>query len=389
MSKRRMLILGALVLLFVVLEVLLPKPLNWTPSYSHLDKNPFGAYVLAQLLPGFLSEADPRIEPITLYETSELEEQLNLLVLTDEFYPSEEDVQVLLSRVADGDHAFIAAHLWNSYLQDSLGFSADYTFQLPAGAGGKADSVDLRFTQPDLPGQYFRVPAGTLPAAFDSLPASATVLAKAKNGKIILAAIPWGKGMFYLSSTPLLFTNLFLMQENSRPYAEAALSYLPEQELLWTEYYHLGRMESPTPLRFILREPALRWSYYLGMGILLSFVLFSMKRRQRAIPVVEPPANTSLQFAETVARLYYGQRDHLDLARKKISYFYEWLREQYQMPAGAVDELYLQRLIRKSGKPEAEVRSLFAYIQQIEQRRALAPEDLLLLQHKLESFIQR
>ena len=389
MSKRRILILASLVLLFVVVEVLLPKPLNWTPSYSHLDKNPFGAYVLAQLLPGFISEADPRIEPITLYETSELEEQLNLLVLTDEFYPSEEDVQVLLSRVADGDHSFIAAHLWNSYLEDSLGFSTNYKFQLPTNAGGKADSIDLRFSQPELPGQYFRIPAAMVPASFDSLPASATVLAKAKNGTVVFASIPWGKGMFYLSTTPLLFTNFFLMQENSRPYAEAALGYLPEQELLWTEYYHLGRMESPTPLRFILSEPALRWSYYLGMGVLLSFVLFSMKRRQRAIPVVEPPANTSLQFAETVARLYYGQADHLDLAQKKISYFYEWLREQYQMPAGSIDELYLQRLIRKSGKPEAEVRSLFAYIQQIEQRRTLAPEDLLLLQQKLESFTQR
>jgi hypothetical protein len=32
---------------------------------------------------------------------------------------------------------------------------------------------------------------------------------------------------------------------------------------MWTEYYHLGRMESTTPLRFILTNEPLRWGYYI------------------------------------------------------------------------------------------------------------------------------
>src|SRR5690606_7585413 len=132
-------------------------------------------------------------------------------------------------------------------------------------------------------------------------------------------------------------------------------------------------------LRFVLSEPALRWAYYLGMGILLSFILFNLRRRQRPIPVVEPPANTSLQFAETVARLYWGQQDHLNLAHKRIAYFLEELRERYQMPAGRQDEAWLQRLARKSGHSTEEVQGLFAYIDRVQQQSALSAQDLLKL----------
>lgn len=411
MSKRRILFLVGVVVLFVAGEVLLPKPLNWTPSYSHKDKNPHGAYVLGQLLPGFLSDEAVLIEPITLYETEDYSQRLNLLVLTDHFALHDEDLGVLLRRVGEGDRAFIAANLWNSDFEDTLGIVTKHIFHLPGSQGGdEADSLEIRFVDTKLPQQLFRFPAGMITASFEELPEQSQVLAKTAYGKIVLAWVPWGEGGFYLSSTPLLFTNYFLMQPATRPYAEAALSYLPEQQVLWTEYYHLGRMESPTPLRFILREPALRWSYYLGMGILFSFVLFSLKRRQRPIPVLEPPANTSLQFAETVARLYYSQGNHKDIANKKILYFQDWLRERYQMHIpglaaptaagkpigerqqasqtgqGKIDEAFLERLIRKSGKPEGEVRSLFQFIEKVQRQQALSDQDLLLLQHKLESF---
>ena len=395
MSKRKSTILAGVLLLFVLVELLLPEPLNWSPTYSHRDKNPFGAYALAQLLPGFIAEQDPYIQSVTLYETDTFSQQLNVLSLSEDFIPAKTDVEVLLKRVAAGDHVFLAAHYWNPLIQDTLGFSAEQYFHLPAGVGGEEqDSTDLAFTQEGLPDQHFRFANNIIIATFDSLPANATTLAKTAKDKAVLASIPVGKGKIYLSSTPLLFTNYFLMQDKTRPYAEAALGYLPDQQLLWTEYYHLGRLEAQTPLRFILKEPALRWSYYLGMGILLGFVLFSLKRRQRPIPVVEPPANTSMQFAETVARLYYGQQNHLDIAHKKISYFKEWLRERYQMPAwtgtGSMpDEAYLQRLSRKSGKSEEQVRSLFQYITKIQQQQALAPQDLLLLQNKIESFTRK
>ncbi|AHM60625.1 hypothetical protein D770_11840 [Flammeovirgaceae bacterium 311] len=389
MSRRRILILAGVVLLFVVIEMLMPRPLNWTPTYSHRDKNPYGAYALAQLLPGLVAPDNLRIQSVTLYETDSVQESLNLLVLSEEFLPGEEDLEVLLRRVSEGNHAFISAQFWSEEFTDTLGFSFAYDFQLPAQVGGRErDSTNVRFTQAGLPRQRFQFANSVLASTFDSLPASATVLAKTDKGAVVLASVPWGRGTIFLSSTPLLFTNYFLMQEQSRSFSETALSYLPRQTLFWTEYYHLGRMEANTPLRFVLEEPALRWSYYLGMGILLGFVLFSLKRRQRPIPVVAPPANTSLQFAETVARLYYSQGNHLDIAHKKISYFKEWLRERYQMPAGNIDEEYLQRLSRKSGKPEAEVRNLFSYIERIQQQAALSPEDLLKLQHKLESFTQ-
>jgi hypothetical protein len=390
MSRRQLYILGGVLLLFVLIEVLLPRPLSWRPTYSHKDKNPYGSYALAQLLPGFLAEGKPRIQPLTLYELDSIAEALNPLVFANRFNPGREDINVLLRRVSEGDHAFVAAQFWGQDFQDTLGFSSNYHFRMAYME--EADSLDIWFTQRGLPKQKFRYPAQVLAASFDSLPENAFVLAMNADWEPVLAAIPYGEGRIILSSTPLLYTNYFLLQPATRPYAEASLSYLPAQTPFWTEYYHLGRMEAPTPLRFVLSEPALRWAYYLGMGILLGFILFSLKRRQRPIPVVAPPANTSLQFAETVSRLYWGQQNHLDLAHKTITYFLEGLRERYQMPASAtpwLDEAWLQRLIRKSGRPEEEVRSLLAYIGQVQQQTALSPQDLLRLNQKIDYFTRR
>ena len=81
--------------------------------------------------------------------------------------------------------------------------------------------------------------------------------------------------------------------------------------------------------RYIFTQPALTWAYYLVLIGLLFYALFAGKRTQRVIPVVEPPRNTSLEFAQTVGRLYFQQGDHDNLARKKIQYFLAGLRERY------------------------------------------------------------
>ncbi|EMR02497.1 DUF4350 domain-containing protein [Cesiribacter andamanensis] len=389
MSRRQLYILGGVLLVFVLIEALVPKPLNWRATYSQRDKNPYGAYALAQLLPDFLKEGAPHIRPVTLYELDSMPTPLNQLVLAGFFEPGTEDVEVLLRRVQAGDHAFLAAEHWNELLQDTLGFSYTYDFQFNPLGEQAADSMYLWFTQKGLPKEKYRYPATALASSFDSLPAGAITLALNNKLNPVLAAIPWGKGTIYLSSTPLAYTNYFLMQPQTRGFAEAALSYLPEQTPFWTEYYHLGRMESPSPLRFVLSEPALRWAYYLGMGVLLGFILFTLRRRQRPIPVVEPPANTSLQFAHTVARLYYGQQDHLNLAHKRIAYFMEELRERYQMPAGQPDTAWQKRLAHKSGHTLEEVHQLFAYINRVQQQAALSAQDLMNLNEKLDYFTRR
>jgi hypothetical protein len=60
-------------------------------------------------------------------------------------------------------------------------------------------------------------------------------------------------------------------------------------------------------------------------------MLFTARRRQRVIPVVEKPKNKSLEFVQLIGTLYYHRHDNTDLVRKKIIYFAEELRRRWMI----------------------------------------------------------
>ena len=67
------------------------------------------------------------------------------------------------------------------------------------------------------------------------------------------------------------------------------------------------------------------------MLVLVLFMVFTARRRQRAIPVIREPANRNLEFAELIGTLYYQKKNHADLVRKKFIYFAESLRRNIQV----------------------------------------------------------
>jgi hypothetical protein len=83
--------------------------------------------------------------------------------------------------------------------------------------------------------------------------------------------------------------------------------------------------------------------------LLLLTVLVYGRRRQRAIPVVEPLRNTSREFAGTIARLYWQRGDHADLARKLTAQFREEVRRRLRLQGTAWDEETLGEMARRTG----------------------------------------
>lgn len=61
------------------------------------------------------------------------------------------------------------------------------------------------------------------------------------------------------------------------------------------------------------------------LGVVL-FMIFTARRRQRVIPIVEKPKNRSLEFIQLIGTLYYQRHDHADLVRKKFRFFAEEVR---------------------------------------------------------------
>ena len=179
-----------------------------------------------------------------------------------------------------------------------------------------------------------------------------------------------------------------MLWDHNHKFISGALSYFPPKKITWTEYYQLGRQESGSPIRFILSDESLRWAYYLTLFTLLTFVFFEAKRRQRIIPIVKPPENTTLEFAETVGNLYFSHGDHLNLAKKKILFFKEKIRSKYYIQTNVLDEDFYKELSNKTGETVENIKELFKYIGEIERRKQISEAALFDLSKKLDEFLK-
>lgn len=395
MSRKELtpyLLIGGALLLLVLAELLIPKPLDWTVTLSSEDKNPYGAYGLWKVLPDLFLEQELHNLHLTVYEADSLTDQANYLILAQDFAPDEQDARALLEKAAAGAHVFVAAQHFGGLFADTLELSTgNHLFEQMAGGETLAqaqDSVYIRYTTRKEATEPFAYTLPALPAYFDSLPETSRVLAVDQRNEPVLIRRAWGKGQLLLSTTPLAFTNYYLLEGKNHRFIERAFSQLPLAPLYWTEFYQVGRLESSSPLRFVLSRPSLRWAYYFGMIVLLLFILFGLKRRQRAIPVLQSPENTSLQFAHSIGTLYYQQGDHLNLARKQLLYLKEYIRNHYRLQPDWSDKDFAEKLAKKSGKEETEVAHLMRQAQKAETAPAYNANELQQLHNSIQGFYE-
>ena len=122
-----------------------------------------------------------------------------------------------------------------------------------------------------------------------------------------------------------------------------------------------------SPLRYFLSQRPLRWAIYLSMFAILLFMVFTARRRQRAIPVIQEPENKSLEFTKLKGTLYYQKNDHANLVHKKFTYFAEVLRREIQVDVEEVadDERSFHRIAQKTGMEVEEISRLIREIRPV------------------------
>lgn len=374
---------------FVVVSLLGPMQYDWTPTYAAEDKNPYGAYVLNELLPELFKGRNFIVSNQTMYELQDsLKQGENVLILTHSFRSGKEDAEVLLKHVEKGGSVFIGAQSFYDKLADTLRLAtSDYLF-----TGGmyeqRRDTSYLKFVNPRLDtGQTFifrRENIHNYFSRFDST--RTTVIAENDFHQPVTILLRWGKGNFILNCTPLAFTNIYLLKRDNHAFAATTFSYLLPRNSYWTEFYSVGRLEASTPLRYILTHEPLAWAYYIALLSLLLFIAFEAKRKQRVIPIVKPLENTSLEFAGTIGNLYYGRRDHKNIAEKKILFFFDQVHSRHFLNPNTSSETFVTLLSKKSGKSEDEVRTLFQLIAAVRKQSSIKEAELIELNTMLEKF---
>ena len=393
-------VLGLVVIAMVLLEYYAPKPVDWRRTYTKSDTIPYGNKILYSELEQLFGEDQVETNNVTTFELEEsgdLYDYHNMIFIQENLSLTRLDMGALMNWVSEGNNVFIVASGIGGVLADTFNLELENTpveFPFANDRDEKDDSEKsfdpngLNFTNLKIKHpKYFEYKEGSLQSFFEEFDLAETeVLGMNREGDVNFLRMPVGDGFFYFNSSPLAFTNFNMLLKENHLYVSKALSYLPKGKILWDEYYKSGRVGPQSKLRFVLGKPALKWAWLLTVFSILFYIVFNYKRKQRIIPVVEPPKNTSLEFVETIGRLYYQTRDYNDLAGKKTIYFFEYLRQNHCPWSGEFTKESIERVAQKSGVPVKEVNKLFYLIEQIQQGNEVSESGLLTLSNQIENF---
>jgi len=370
-EKPLYIVLGVLFVTYVTVEYYSPKPLDWTITFDQNDKNPYGAFILFDRLDNFFPEKIVSFH--TLHESKEGD--AHLLILAENFNPSDPDIDALHDILDEGRTVMIASRMFSQSFLDEL--KIDTKVEVFENITADSTSVALEG------GTTIHVPWSFVNTPFD-IDSSTIWNSHAKSGGGVLISKDYPSAKLILSSLPLAFTNYGLLHDDVYLFAEKALNLIPEGSVQYNRYYHVGKQEPATPMRYVLSQAPLRWAVYLSLLLLLCYLLIGSRRLQRAIQVPEPLENTTLQFVKTIGALYHREGNHKNAALKLSGHFTHVLATRYYL--STFDENTYKTLAAKSGVPLEDVVKTFDLIQVVKQSPKVSEELLVQLYDNIAKF---
>ena len=208
---------------------------------------------------------------------------------------------------------------------------------------------------------YYFYPFG---ARLDSIAGHVHSVASLNAGKNIDGeVIEIGSGRLILITNAEAFSNYFLLTGNNYQYAMEILSQINVDlsNIFWDEFYRRNMSRPPEDgsiFDAILSNPALRWAFWLLVFLCGIAIFTNLFRRQRVIPLRARNKNTTVEFTQTIAGLYYSKKDNLNIAQKMVRYFLEHIRSVYYIPHQQLDDGFAAVLAGKTNQPLAKTQRL-------------------------------
>lgn len=378
--------------LLVFFEAQQKEPVNWNPSYASTDKIPLGTLVLYKEL-----ERNFSVQPIDIppYEFLLSEpKQGSYLLINNQLNFDDAELEKLLEWVTRGNTAFFAAESFSPNLLDTL--ELDISVEVPD--SGISSKPMFNLSDPAFKAEeaylYNQETYHFTFAKVDSTRHSVIGVSQLYNDELEITnpqenflEVPFGEGSIFLHSSPQVFTNAFILDNENNSYIERVLAYLPQQsQLYWDAYYKAGKSFHTSPLNILLNTRTLKWAYYCFLIGSILFVIFEGKRKQRSIPIIEPPKNQSFEYTGTLSQLYVEKNDYTGIARKKMTYFMSYIHSQYGLNPSKINQEFLENIQSKSGVSKVDIRELFDLIVRLRHGKRVTKEELLNLNRKIESF---
>jgi hypothetical protein len=376
------------------------KKTNWNLSYAKNSKEPFGCYIayrhLSSMYPNAsILGANDLVDAIKkLYKKPDYESKLAIAVCRD-FHISGDDLILLNEFVESGQSVCILAeHFDDTFLhyfslqskdKEDLNFVTENK-----GPNTFVDSNKLCIDHRNTKYKFNYNGPSLLTTFADSCLQANNLMLKVmgqlgKNNAVNLIRIQKA-GTLILGHTPLTMTNHFLLQDSNIAYYECLMSQFSSSfnQVCWVSKL----VNQPANVnKNLFHLPPFFKAFLIVLTLLLLYTLFEGKRRQRQMEKRFPIENTSLEFIETVGRLYYNKGDHQNLSEKMIAYYFDNIRSKYNLNTQFQDEKFIQALSAKVNQSEVDTKAFIAYLIYIRQQQVLEEADILFLFQQLKKFL--
>lgn len=418
-----LLILGVLVYLFFASRVY-----NWNELYTEDDDLPYGSSLLHDILEksttkaSFIDVSDSLTNNLPL----NAEKASNYVYIGRELYMNEADIDHLMSYVEAGNTALMISHTFSDTFFDAV-FPQNGDEELMY----EYDEYDGYYAEIErcLDRVYDSTATVSLSLTPDQIAASRYIRDQAISSKSwaffhsdlttidgsyleVLGVlnkehpnfikVNLGEGELYLHTTPIVFSNYQLRSAETFGYVNEVLTHLNSGTIYWDRYnrefkWEPGDHASPPGfdhddgmLAFILSERSMKWAWFLLLGSGFAFLIFGARRKQRSIPVMQQPANTSVDFAETIGTMFKLENDHRKLTRLKMRLFQAHIRERYGIRSVgktlAENTDAIERLAAKTDLHIDVITDIFATFERIQERDDPEAKLLVNFHYKLEKF---
>jgi hypothetical protein len=371
-------------------------PTDWSPYYESQHTQAYGTEVFQDQLNELYPSAKKTIIKNRTPEFFEdyYGQNSTYFYINTNCYINDTLFEDILHYTKSNNSVFIATDEGENDCYNKLGISMNYAydqkyFKLTLKHLHYGDKEFTLKNRPTEIAYFSKIPTnaqvlGTIEIA-DSIYPNFIALNRLQGSKILLHA------------NPELFSNYHLLHENDAQYSLNTLSHLMHtNEIIWDGFGTRRRYFTPPSegdsadlLRYITKHKSLLLALLCISLMIGLFLLFNYKRVVRAMPVHSAQQNNSIAFMQMVANLFVGQENHIDLARYRIHFFLDRIKDKYYIDIGTLDETFKNSLAIKSGLKAEELNRLILELRKVKNTNYLNKANFVKFSKTIEHFTKK
>ena len=376
-------------------------------TYSYTDTKPFGGYIASSILQSSFPDNYVQTVKESFEKTTAVFEDTSSVYfsVSRNLFVEDKEVESILEFVYRGNTAFFSTANFDTTLLNKIfckvmthGYFVMHAGDSTTGYQGPYGQTSVKLIEEISESKdsfgYFYEPFKNYFSEINER--YSRIIGYNEGGKTNCIVFFWGKGKLFLHSDPRAFSNYFLLKKDNYKYMQGLTQIMganPEH-VYWSDYYSkLNHRKNPddsgSSLTEIFKYPPLQTAFWLLLLMLLIFILFGRKRNQRIIREIKPNENSSVAFTETIARLYLQKHDNKNIADKMITYFHEFIRNNYFINSNTGNKDFITALSRKSGVSEEKTIALFNAISHANENSVIDDYQLLSLNGQIQQFYKK